>query len=310
MLGVRSEVSILGLREERIAAVAAYQRGRIARRQLLAIGVSHASIVWLVRRGRLFPSLRCVFRVGHDTPIELSAETEALLSVRDGAALSHWSAAALWGLWTPAPHEIDVVVTNWNAARNPGVKVHRSRSLEGRDVRIRHDLPVVSPARALLDIAPEASDRQLELAFDRGIVERIMRPAEVADVLKRAGGHRGRRRIAALLDRQLGGSTMTRSEAEERMLALIRIAKLPEPRVNARLAGYELDFYWPDARFAVEVDGFRFHSSRGAFERDHRKDNDLRRIQIEVMRVTWREIENGSYALVSGVAQALVRRGL
>jgi hypothetical protein len=122
---------------------------------------------------------------------------------------------------------------------------------------------VVSPARALLDIAPTATDRQLELAFDRAIVDRIMRPADVADVLKRAGGHRGRKRIAALLKRELGGSTMTRSEAEERLLALIRSAKLPEPRANARLAGHELDFYWPDAHFAVEVDGFQFHSSHG-----------------------------------------------
>ncbi len=70
------------------------------------------------------------------------------------------------------------------------------------------------------------------------------------------------------------------------MLALIRAASLPDPLVNAHLAGYELEFYWPDARFAVELDGFRFHSSHGAFERDRRKDNDLRRIDVAVMRVT------------------------
>jgi hypothetical protein len=58
------------------------------------------------------------------------------------------------------------------------------------------------------------------------------------------------------------------------------------------------------------VDGFQFHSSHGAFERDRRKDNDLRRIHIEVMRVTWRAIVSEPYALVSGIAQELARRGL
>jgi very-short-patch-repair endonuclease len=309
VLGVRAEMTVTGSVEDRIAQIARMQRGRVARRQLLAAGLSASTVGWLVSRRRLIPCLRGVFALGHTAPVEFDRETEALLAVRDGAALSHFSAAGLWGLCAPGA-AVEIVVQEGRSSRMPGVKVHRSRILEGRDVRIRHDLPVVSPARALLDIAPEASDRQLELAFDRGIVERIMRPAELADVLKRAGGHRGRRRIAALLDRQLGGSTMTRSEAEERMLALIRSAKLPEPRVNARLAAYELDFYWPDARFAVEVDGFRYHSSHRAFERDHRKDNDLRRIQIEVMRVTWREIENEPYVLVSGIAQLLARRGL
>lgn len=303
-------MSVSGNRDERIATVAALQRGRIARRQLEAIGVSSSSVEWRVVKARLFPSLRGVFVVGHGASVELAAETEALLSVRDGAALSHWSAAALLGLWLPAPTEIEVVVDIWPGAANPGVRVHRSRVLGPGDTWIRKGLPVTSPARTLLDIAVSATDRQLEVAFDRGIAERTLRPAHVAELLDRAGGHKGRARIADLLKRELGGSTMTRSEAEERLLALIRSAKLPEPRVNARLAGYELDFYWPDAHFAVEVDGFQFHSSHRAFERDHGKDNDLRRLHIEVMRVTWRAIVSEPYATVSGIAQSLARRGL
>jgi len=79
--------------------------------------------------------------VGHDASTELGRETEALLSVRDGAALSHWSAAALWGLWTPAPAVVEVTVDDAPAAVNPGVRVHRSRILERRDLWIRKGLP-------------------------------------------------------------------------------------------------------------------------------------------------------------------------
>jgi very-short-patch-repair endonuclease len=284
------------------------QRGRIAFRQLRAIGVAPASVDWLVTKRHLFPSLRCVFLVGHTARTELGAETDAVLSVRDGGVLSHWSAAALWGLWTPLPKVVDVTVDSSNAATNPGVRVHRSRILESQDLRVKQGIPVSSPARTLLDIAPTATDRQLEVAFDRGIAERTLSPSHVADVLSRAGGHRGRARLAALLDQEQGASTMTRSDAEERMLALLRDAGLPAPRVNAPFGPWELDFYWPEARFVVEVDSHKYHSSRYRFERDRRKDNDLRRADIEVMRTVRREITERSHALVADVARALTRR--
>ncbi len=309
MLGVRSLVSVLGTPDDRIAAVAALQRGRIARRQLDAIGVNSSSVTWRVSRGLLFPSLRGVFVVGHSAPMELAPETDALLSVRDGAALSHWSAAALLGLWTPAPRQIDVVVDDQKGANNPEVCVHRSRILESHDVWIRQGLPVTSPARTLLDIAVTATYRQLEIAFDRGIVEKTVAPSHVRDVLDRAGGHRGRARLAALLDRERGGTTVTASHPEERMLALIRSAGLPAPQVNFPFQGYKLDFYWPDARFVLEVDSHRFHSSRYRLQRDRTKDNVLRRANIEAMRIMDSEIVERSHGVVADVTRELARRG-
>lgn len=233
-----------------------------------------------------------------------------MLSVREGAALSHWSAAALLGLWTPAPRVIEVTVDDAPAARNPGVKVHRSGILKSRDVWIRNALPVTSPARTLLDIAVTATYRQLEIAFDRGIVEKTLRPSHVRDVLNRAGGHRGRARLAALLDRERGGTTVTASHPEERMLALIRSAGLPDPQVNFPFEGYKLDFYWPEARFVLEVDSPRFHSSRYRLQRDRTKDNVLRRANIEVMRIVDSEVVERSHGVVADITRSLTRRGL
>lgn len=197
----------------------------------------------------------------------------------------------------------------YDGAERPGIQVHRSRILEPRDVWIRQGLPVTSPSRTLLDIAVSATDRQLELAFDRGIVEKILRPTHVADILRRAGGHRGRARLATLLDQERGGLTLTRSELEEQLLTLIRQARLPEPEVNVPFGSWKLDFYWPGARFALEVDGYKYHSSRYRFERDRRKDNELRRAHIEVMRIVSREIRERSLALVADITRALARRG-
>jgi very-short-patch-repair endonuclease len=301
-------MSVSGTRDERIAAVAAMQHGRIARRQLQALGVSASSVSWCLATARLFPSLRGVFVVGHRGRVELGEETEALLSVREGAGLSHWSAAALWGLWSARAGEVDVVVADWEAATNPGVRVHRSRVLAPQDLRIRRGLPVTSPARTLLDIAPQSSERQLEIAFDRAITSRVMRESEVSDVLERAGGHRGRGRLAGMLAYWSGGTTLSWSDGEERLRAMLRAARLPEPLSNVEVAGHTVDLYWPDQRFVLEVDGYRFHSGRRRFEDDRRRDQDLRRAQVDVMRVTRRQIETDPYAIIAGVAAALARR--
>ena len=101
VLGVCPEVAVTGARDDQIAQVAARQRGRIARPQLQAIGVSRSAIRWLTARDRLFPLLRGVFAVGHPAPTELGDETAALLAAGDDAVLSGLSAALLWGLLPP-----------------------------------------------------------------------------------------------------------------------------------------------------------------------------------------------------------------
>jgi very-short-patch-repair endonuclease len=89
--------------------------------------------------------------------------------------------------------------------------------------------------------------------------------------------------------------------------SLIRAAQLPEPRVNVRVHGYSVDFYWPAARVVVEVQGYKFHSGRAAFERDARKGATLNAAGLTVSYVTWRQMEDEPYAVVARVAQALAR---
>src|SRR3712207_7206929 len=43
-------------------------------------------------------------------------------------------------------------------------------------------------------------------------------------------------------------------------------------------------------RLVVEMDGWRFHSSRAAFERNRRKDQDLIAAGYRVLRITWRQL--------------------
>ncbi len=89
------------------------------------------------------------------------------------------------------------------------------------------------------------------------------------------------------------------------MLELIRAARLPAPRTNAHVNGYEVDLLWPEQRLIVEVDGFAFHSTRKAFERDRARDAQLQAAGYRVLRITWRQIQDEPEALIATLAVSL-----
>jgi very-short-patch-repair endonuclease len=301
-------MTVSGTRDERIFAIAAAQRGRVARRQLVDAGISETTVSRLARSGWLRRQHSGVFAVGPDVPMPLGDETAALLAVRAGAALSHHTAAVILKLRGPESGDalVHVTVPGASVEDLDGVRIHRSRVLSRRDLLVREGLLVTAPARVLLDLAPVISERELERALDQMVIERVGTLRQVAELLTRCGRHAGRGPVQDMLD-AYAATTFTRSEAEELFLALMRDAGLPQPLVNAKRHGYQIDFYWPREHVAVEVDGFAFHSSRAAFERDRLKDQHLRRAGITIIRVTWRQLQERPAAVIADVAQALAR---
>jgi very-short-patch-repair endonuclease len=86
--------------------------------------------------------------------------------------------------------------------------------------------------------------------------------------------------------------TLTTPAASSRraFLALCRRHHLPTPIVNAPIGSVTVDFLWPDRGLIVELDGYRAHGGRAAFEEDRRRDVELRLQGYEVLRFTWRQI--------------------
>jgi very-short-patch-repair endonuclease len=222
--------------------------------------------------------------------------------------LSHHSAAALWGLQPDAGGAVDITIGRSGSHSRPGLRVHRTRSLDAKDIRLRHGIPTTSPARTLVDLAATVTQRELQRAVDEAEVRRLARREELLASVERAGsGRRGSAVLTQVLRRE-GGPALTRSEAEDRLLGLIAAARLPRPEVNVRVRGHEVDLLWRDSRLIVEVDGYAFHSTRTAFERDRTRDADLQAGGLRVLRVTWRQIADQPYALIARIAQALVVR--
>jgi very-short-patch-repair endonuclease len=125
----------------------------------------------------------------------------------------------------------------------------------------------------------------------------------VLTALDRAGPVAGAAALRALVGDDTRG--VTRSEAERALLRLVLAAGLPEPRLNARVGAFMVDAWWPSRRLVVEVDGFRFHGTRRAFERDRRRDAELQAAGQRVVRVTWRQLRREPLAVAASLATLL-----
>ena len=292
-------------RDRLIAELAGLQYGVVARRQLLAMGIGAGAIETRLERHFLHRLHRGVYAVGHLALVPLAREMAAVLAAGPGAFVSHRSAAVVWHLLKGQEDDlIDVTVTGLGRGGRAGLRIHRSRLVTTPEVRHLRALPVSAPARTLIDLAEAASDRELERAFHEALARNLFNVPYLQREMERFRGRRGVTRLRRILDAS-DGPLLTRSEAEERFLALVRESELPVPELNVLLHGYEVDFLWREQRLVVEVDGFRFHSSRHAFERDRRRDADLQAAGYSVLRLTWRQVVNEAYPTVARVARAL-----
>lgn len=203
----------------------------------------------------------------------------AVLACGDGAALSHFSAAVLWGILDDRGQAIHV--TAEGRRRVKGIVVHDS-PLDRERVR-RQGIVVTTPARTIADLADVVTKRRtLERAIDEVDYLRL----DWATAAPRTG-RRGSGLLASVLAAHEPGSTRTLSRFEEDFLALCDDRGLPRPKVNYRIEGYVCDFVWASQGLIVETDGRRAHETKRARRRDPIRDAELQLAGWKVLRVTW-----------------------
>jgi very-short-patch-repair endonuclease len=148
--------------------------------------------------------------------------------------------------------------------------------------------------RTLLDLARLASPRVLQRACDQAEVLRVLDMSAMRELLARREGQPGVRRLRAVFETGQVGEGIARSELEQRFLRLCRRGDLPLPEVNVSMTvrGEEMqvDFLWRRHRVIVEVDGFRTHGTRQAFQRDRRRDQLATLAGWHVIRFTWDDV--------------------
>ena len=262
-----------------IAALASRQYGVVARAQLRAAGVSADAIDHRVGTV-LHPVHAGVYAAGHPALTAEGRWLAGVLGCGPGAALSHRAATAHHGLWHAWRDFVEVSAPR-SLNRVRGVILHRPRRLD--QVIVVAGIPVTDVSRTLVDLADVVSERLLRKILEQADVLRLdARPIPIP-------GRRGYGRLRRVLA-DLAPVTLTRSELEDRFLALCGEAGLPAPRVNGVVHGMEVDFCWPEYRLIVETDGWQYHGTRAAFGRDRRRSAALQAAGWTVVRFTYEDV--------------------
>jgi very-short-patch-repair endonuclease len=303
--GDELRVDHLRERDRAVAELARRQKGVVARRQLLQLGVSPRTIDTWLGSSRLHLLHRGVYLLGHASPPTGAQEMAAILACGSRSAISHASAAALLAISQRQPEIVEVTVVARRPPNRPGIRVHQTTFLQpGRDVRTRDGIPVTSPARTILDLAARLPIGELERMVAEAQVLRLVRRRELVEQLELHPRRRGTRALRTLLEAE-DRPARTRSRAERKLLRLVRSARLLSPQVNAKVGPYEVDLLWRDANLVVEFDSWMAHSNRRAFEADRSRDADLQTRGFRVIRVTWRQLEREPERLLARIAAAL-----
>jgi very-short-patch-repair endonuclease len=274
------------------------QKGLVKRRQLLDRGVDRSAIDRRLRSKRLIRVRRGIYRLG---PIASPWEPEmaALLAV-PGATLGHDSAAFLYQLppYPARPADVHLTVTGLYPGHKPGIKIHRTKHLPGDEVTRRHGMPVTTPARTILDLAPHLNEAELEQTLAHAHRKNLATRVQLDTLIARYPNRPGTPALKALLH---GARTpkLSRSRPERRHLEAFRRADLPEPETNARIEGFEVDFLWEKHKLVLEVDGHPFHSARPDRRADHRRDARLQELGYTVLRIDADESVERAVALVA-----------
>jgi Transcriptional regulator, AbiEi antitoxin/Protein of unknown function (DUF559) len=255
---------------QRAWRLAERQHGVVARRQLLALGLSAQSVQHRLARGRLHRVERGIYAVGRPELTRHGRWMVAVLSCGPRAALSHMSAAALWGFSGRAGRHTEISVPFASPRRRPAIRVYRRPNLRPEDVDVRDDIPVVVPVLTFIDIARSLDDAKLERAINEADRIGLVDPETLGARLEDYPSRPGVGRMRAVLGRRV--FLLTDSELERRFLPLAAAAGLPVPRTQEHVNGFRVDFYWPDLQLVVETDGLRYHRTPAQQTRDRVRD--------------------------------------
>jgi hypothetical protein len=267
-----------------LARIGGTAHGVVTRVELLAAGVTRAEIKRRLASGSLIREYPGVYRVGHRAP---NLEARYLAAVRacgEKALLCGMAAGYLFGAikgLAPPPE-----VTAPARRRVRGVKTRRL-AVEPRDAIRFRGIPVTTLPRTLVDLAAVLDLDDLARACHEAGVRYGTTPAQVAAVLRRRPKSPGAAKLRLILD---GDAAVTLSRLERRFLALLREAGLPLPKINRPAGSKYVDCRWPERSLTIELDSYRYHHSRHAWEQDRRREREARARGDEFRRYTWGDV--------------------
>lgn len=291
-----------------VADLLARQHGVASRHQLRALGVSRDQIDGSARTARLRRVGPSVYAAAGASSSWEGRVMAAVLANGHGAVASHRTAARIWDLRPSVSPAIDVTVPRRTGRTRPGWTLHRRPTLGDDETTVHRGIPVVTPARALVDLAAVVGATELRRAVAQAEIVRRFDLDAVQLLLDRHPRHAGRRPLAAILEVWSEPPTI-RSPLEAQFADVCRRHDLPDPHLNAIVDGTEVDAVFDAGRTAVELDDGRTHLGRLAFEEDRRRSAILTAKGWRTLRFTACQLAERDGAFVAEIVRATLAGG-
>jgi hypothetical protein len=253
--------------------------GHIHHGTLRSLGLSRSAISVRCRTGKLIPVFHGVYAVGHVQGTPTARADAAVVACGQRTALSHDSAAALYGLrdWSRVPE-----VSSPRRFRIAGIHAHRTTTLTQADVTVRDGIPVTTVARTTADIAARLTDIQLTRLIHEARRNRDLPNRQLARLYRLCP------RAADVYDSEEAPS---RSIFQHEFKAFLIRYDFPIPEFEARWHGYEVDAFYEDHRLIIELDGYLDHSQPDRFEADRERDALAIELKFDTLRITWKRLK-------------------
>jgi very-short-patch-repair endonuclease len=198
------------------------------------------------------------------------------------------------------PARIEVTVPRRLGLRaHPGVRIRR-RDLPTADKVLTGGIWCTAAPLAALEAAAALPDGSAVL--DRALQKHV-RFEDLHQAYCRNIGARGGARVAALL---VGAADRADSAAERLLIALLRDSGLTGWERALPFGPWTIDLAFPEAKLAIEVDGWAWHTDVERFRADRRKGNALVRAGWQVLRFTWHDLTNRPAYVIAEIRAALL----
>ncbi|MDJ0955112.1 MAG: DUF559 domain-containing protein [Acidimicrobiia bacterium] len=298
-----------------LASIAEGHHGAFSRSEALAVGIGDTNLFNDVRKGRYRQLQPGVYSIAGSPRSVHQQMAAAVLSMPALAALSHRTAAELWGLMDRGIRQIDVVTTRTDRVRRSGIEIHESNDLVAADIDQVQGLPVTNPVRTVVDLGA-VSPWAVEAALEAAVRKHLLVLADVERFVDRVArrGRRGVGVIRPLLEERRQWDAATESALEDLFRRVVAEVGLPTPvaqyvvRDDQDAFICRADFAYPNSRLLIELDSEAHHMDRMTFRRDRSKQNRATVLGWTVLRYTWWDLRDEPYRIAADIRNALGRK--
>lgn len=299
--------------ESLMGSIAATRYGLITMDEALGAGISREAVRRRVRAGSLIEIAPRVFRVAGAPRSWQQRAMAASLWVGDNGAVARGAAGALHRLdGFPPPVAIEVSTPRTLKSNQRLLRLCRTPYWIDEDRVVIRGIGVTSIERTLIDMAGRVGEQRLEVAVEDALRRRLTEPGKIMRRLQTLPANQHGRTLLSRLLMERGAERPAESGLEVKAIRLLREEVYPRPTRQkvlddeGRFVG-RVDLVGFDRRLILEVDGFRFHSGRRAWDRDRERRNGLTALGWLVLHVTSKMLDEQREPFLRDLARAYHR---